>query len=124
MLKIKTKSEIFREAWQIAKAAALRWGGSARSFLAAALRSIYADLRTSAYRALDRVAKEAAINNGLYQVMATLNAPSITIVDQAIATVSAVVSKVVDKVSDIAVKALGLFRKVCDVSPVQEVALE
>lgn len=76
------------------------------------------------HTALCRVAKLGAINNGVYQVMTTLNAPCITIVDQAIATVSAVVSKAVAKVSDIAVKALGFFRKVCDFSLVQEVALE
>ncbi|KQS91053.1 hypothetical protein ASG42_11215 [Rhizobium sp. Leaf391] len=124
MLKVKSKSQIFKEAWQIAKAAALRWGGSARSYLAAALRSIYADLRKTAYRALDRVYKQAAINTGVYQVMTTLNAPSDTLVDQVIATVSAAASTAVAKVSTIASKTLGFFKKVFDFATAQEVALE
>jgi hypothetical protein len=81
-------------------------------------------LRKTSYRALDRVAKEAAINNGVYQVMTTLNARSNNIVDQAIASVSAVASKVVAKVSTIVSKTIGFFRKVVDFTPIQEVALE
>ena len=125
MHKIKTKSEIFREAWQIARDAASRWGGSARSYLGASLRSIYADLRKYAFRFLDRpVCVDAAVRADVYSVMTTLNAPSNTIVDKAIATVSSAASTAVAKVSTIAAKALGFIKKVFDFSSVPEVALE
>lgn len=125
MLKVKSKSDIFREAWQIARDAASRWGGSARSYLGAALRSIYADLRKSAFRFLDRpVAVDAAVKADVYSAMITLNTPSNNIVDQAIATVSSVASMAVAKVSTIVSKTFGFIRKAFDFSPTQEVALE
>ena len=124
MLKIKTKSEIFREAWQIARDAANRWGGSARSYLGAALRSIYAELRKSAFRFLDRpVSVDAAVVADIYSVMATLNTPS-TMVDHAIATVSSAASTAVAKVSTIAAKAINFMKKVFNFGTVKEVALE
>lgn len=130
MLKIKTKSEIFREAWQIARDAALRWGGSARSYLGAALRSIYADLRNVAMRAAlhcigraQQVAKQNAITDGVYQVMTKLNTHSTT-VDQAPEAATGVVAKAVTKVSNIVSKTLGFFRKVFNFNQTQEVALE
>lgn len=125
MLKIKTKSEIFREAWQIAREAAIRWGGSARSYLGAALRSIYADLRKSALRFLDRpVSVDAAVRADVYSAMIALNTPSTTVVDKAIATVSSVASTAVAKISAITGKALAFIRNALDFSPRQEVALE
>lgn len=39
-----TKSEIFTNAWIAARTAALRFGGKAREYFAAALRDIYAAL--------------------------------------------------------------------------------
>lgn len=109
----------------MARTAAARWGGSARSYLGAALRSIYADLRKAAYRFLDRpVSVEAAVRADVCSVMTTLYAPSTTIVDQAIATVSAVASTAVAKVSTIAVKAFSFIKKVFDFAPIQDVALE
>lgn len=126
MLKAKSKSQIFMEAWQIAKDAALRWGGSARSYLAAALREIYAELRKVREAAARSAAKEAATTNFVYEVMIAIHSPSTTIIDQAVATVLAVVSKAVAKVSTIASKTFGFIRKVCDFGPINrmEVALE
>jgi len=125
MLKVKSKSEIFREAWQIARDAAIRWGGSARSYIGAALRSIYADLRKVAYRFLDRpVSVDVAVVADVYSTMIKLNVPSNTFVDQAIATVSSVASTAVAKVSAIAVKAFRFIEKALGFSPRQEVALE
>lgn len=133
MLKVKSKSEIFREAWQIAKDASSRWGGSARSYLAAALRTIYAELRNAAmraaYQALARKvsarvsAEKVAITNGVYEVLIAVNTPSNTIVDQAVAVVSNAISTVVAKVSTFARKAFGFAKKVFDFTP-KEVALE
>ena len=125
MLQVKSKSQIFREAWQIARDAASRWGGSARSYLGAALRSIYAELRKQAFRFLDRpVSVDAAVAADVYSTMIKLNTPSITIVDKAIATVSSVASTAVAKVSSIATKAFTFIKKAFTFKSVQEVALE
>lgn len=124
MLQVKSKSQIFKEAWQIARDAASRWGGSARSYLGAALRSIYADLRKCAFRFLDRpVSVDAAVRSDVYDAMTTLNTQT-TIVDQAITILSAVASKAVAKVYAITGKAITFIKKAFNFGPVQEVALE
>lgn len=132
MLKVKSKSEIFREAWQMARDATLRWGGSARLYLAAALRAIYADLRKAAMHAAyhnlacsvdARSAKEVAVTPSVYEVMIAVNTPSTTIADQAMATVSSVVSNAVAKLPRIATKAFAFIKKLFDFAPVQEIDL-
>ena len=125
MLQMKSKSEIFREAWQIARDAAHRWGGSARSYIGAALRLIYADLRKSTFRFLDRpVSVDDAVRTDVYSAMITLNTSSTTVVGKAIATVFSVASTAVAKVSAIATKAILFVKKVFNLTPIQEVALE
>lgn len=142
MTKLKSKSEIFRKAWQIAREAALRWGGSARSYLGAALRSIYADLRKAAMRAAccriarsmearQAAARSAAAAEEVSRYVWSFQAAKAAkaadpVVEQASAagvTAPATSTGFVTKVSNIVSKTLGFFRKVFDFSP-REVALE